>query len=156
MKPKYDHYSVGSLTKNVDDAKKKIKSYGSAPATESVAEELSVERTYKMYVGGKQTRPETSNSKPVYYEEANGKPKAYALVPDASRKDVRNAVEAAKSSFNRLVNLCSDATFSSDSFFCVFCLVGGKDLITTRPRFCTIWKRTLIRDVISLLINWSS
>lgn len=99
LRPKYDDFSVGS-NDSVDNAKRRMKSYGSLATTETVAEELSVERTYKMYVGGKQTRPDTSNSKPVYYMDS-GKPKAYALVPDASRKDVRNAVEAAQSSFKR-------------------------------------------------------
>ncbi|CUH86790.1 Putative aldehyde dehydrogenase AldA [Phaeobacter sp. CECT 5382] len=50
-----------------------------------------VDRTAKMYIGGKQTRPDSGYSKPVY----NTHGALLGHVGQGSRKDVRNAVEAA-------------------------------------------------------------
>ena len=50
-----------------------------------------IDRTAKMYVGGKQARPDSGYSKPVY----GPKGKLLGHVGIGSRKDVRNAVEAA-------------------------------------------------------------
>jgi len=50
-----------------------------------------IDCTPKLYIGGKQTRPDSGYSLPVY--DANGV--QIAEVPDGSRKDIRNAVEAA-------------------------------------------------------------
>lgn len=50
-----------------------------------------IDCTPKLYIGGKQTRPDNGYSLPVY--DANGV--QIAEVPDGSRKDIRNAVEAA-------------------------------------------------------------
>ena len=49
-----------------------------------------IDRTAKMYVGGKQARPDSGYSKPVW-----GKAGLLGHVGLANRKDVRNAVEAA-------------------------------------------------------------
>lgn len=99
LKPKYDTFAAKNLN-TLEDAKKNIKKFGSLATTPTANAELSVSKTYKMYIGGKQTRPDTSNSKPVFYkDDESSTDKIYALVPDASRKDVRNAVEAANSSF---------------------------------------------------------
>ncbi|XP_072282801.1 aldehyde dehydrogenase family 16 member A1 [Pyxicephalus adspersus] len=51
----------------------------------------SVDRTFKLYYGGAQKRPDGMYSRPIY--GSNGAVIAY--VSDSSRKDVRNAVEAA-------------------------------------------------------------
>jgi aldehyde dehydrogenase (NAD+) len=51
-----------------------------------------IDRTPKMYVGGKQARPDSGYSLPVY--GANGR--VLGEVGDGSRKDIRNAVEAAR------------------------------------------------------------
>jgi len=51
----------------------------------------SIDRTAKLYIGGKQTRPDNGYSLPVF--DAAGV--QIAEVPDGSRKDIRNAVEAA-------------------------------------------------------------
>lgn len=51
-----------------------------------------LDRTAKLYVGGKQARPDGGYSQPVFAR--NGK--LIAHVPIANRKDVRNAVEAAR------------------------------------------------------------
>ncbi|KAH0626529.1 hypothetical protein JD844_001568 [Phrynosoma platyrhinos] len=51
----------------------------------------SVDRTYKLYYGGAQKRPDSMSSQPVF--DHTGKIVAY--VADGSIKDIRNAVEAA-------------------------------------------------------------
>ena len=51
-----------------------------------------VDRTAKLYIGGKQTRPDSGYSYRVF--GANGAP--LGLAPLGNRKDVRNAVEAAR------------------------------------------------------------
>ncbi|XP_076053530.1 aldehyde dehydrogenase family 16 member A1-like isoform X2 [Oratosquilla oratoria] len=65
-----------------------------------------VDRTYKLYYGGAQKRPDGNYSRVV--KDAKGE--AYALVGESNRKDVRNAVEVAgkaqpgwdkRSGFNR-------------------------------------------------------
>jgi aldehyde dehydrogenase (NAD+) len=50
-----------------------------------------LDRTAKMYIGGKQARPDSGYSRPVW------SPKGVLLghAPEGSRKDIRNAVEAA-------------------------------------------------------------
>jgi aldehyde dehydrogenase (NAD+) len=62
-----------------------------APMSGSGAPTDGIDRTAKLYIGGKQTRPDSGYSTPVW-----GKKGALlGHVPNASRKDVRNAVEAA-------------------------------------------------------------
>jgi aldehyde dehydrogenase (NAD+) len=51
-----------------------------------------IDRTAKLYVGGKQSRPDGGYSRPVFGKSG----KLLADVPVANRKDVRNAVEAAQ------------------------------------------------------------
>ena len=51
-----------------------------------------IDQTAKMYIGGKQTRPDSGYSRPVY--GANGN--LVGEVGDGNRKDIRNAVEAAR------------------------------------------------------------
>ncbi|UQV48329.1 aldehyde dehydrogenase family protein [Janthinobacterium lividum] len=55
------------------------------------AEPFAIDRTAKMYIGGKQARPDSAYSAPVF--GANGA--LLAEVGVGSRKDIRNAVEAA-------------------------------------------------------------
>ncbi|KAI8506700.1 hypothetical protein Bbelb_151410, partial [Branchiostoma belcheri] len=50
-----------------------------------------IDRTYKLYYGGGQKRPDGQYSRPVIGQEG----RVLALVGEANRKDVRNAVEAA-------------------------------------------------------------
>jgi len=67
-------------------ALKTVKAFeGSAPAKDAV------DRTAKLYIGGKQARPDSGYSKPVWGKSAT----LLGHVPCANRKDVRNAVEAA-------------------------------------------------------------
>lgn len=86
-----------------EDLDKLIKQFGALDAASSspLAKNVEIDQTYKLYVGGKQTRPDTQASRPVY-KHGDAK-EIYCLVPDASRKDVRNAVEAANSAFGRSV-----------------------------------------------------
>ncbi|MHA6263030.1 aldehyde dehydrogenase family protein [Arenibacterium sp. CAU 1754] len=51
-----------------------------------------IDRTAKMYIGGKQTRPDSGYSRPVWGKSAG----LLGHVGQGSRKDVRNAVEAAQ------------------------------------------------------------
>ena len=51
----------------------------------------SIDRTAKLYVGGKQARPDGEHSRPVY----GPKGQVVGTVGDGNRKDIRNAVEAA-------------------------------------------------------------
>jgi len=84
---------------DVEEVKKKFKSVGSlsTPALVPAGQTLVCNKTYKLYVGGKQTRPDTQSSRPIYMPDSSS---LYCLVADSSRKDVRNAVESACSAFN--------------------------------------------------------
>ena len=73
---------------------------------ESSSDQLAVDRTYKLYYGGSQKRPDGNYSRVIRNVEG----RVMAQVGEANRKDVRNAVEAArkaqagwakKSPFNR-------------------------------------------------------
>ena len=58
---------------------------------ESEPADAGIDRTPKMFVGGKQARPDSGYSTPVF----SAKGKQLGLVGQGNRKDVRNAVEAA-------------------------------------------------------------
>lgn len=77
-------------------AQKNVKTFGSLPPALPTPTSVQENRTYKLYIGGKQTRPDTQSSRNVL----NSKNEVFCLVADASRKDVRNAVEAANSAFS--------------------------------------------------------
>ena len=76
-----------------------MKLFGSANGATTLPnnQNLDIEKTYKLYIGGKQTRPDTQASRSIHLPNSN---QLHCLVADASRKDVRNAVEAANSAFN--------------------------------------------------------
>lgn len=57
----------------------------------SIRGAYSLDRTAKLYVGGKQVRPDSGYSSPVF----DAKSQFISHVPLANRKDIRNAVEAA-------------------------------------------------------------
>jgi aldehyde dehydrogenase (NAD+) len=50
-----------------------------------------IDRTPKLYIGGKQVRPDSGYSRSVYAGE-----RLLGVVPEGNRKDIRNAVEAAR------------------------------------------------------------
>jgi aldehyde dehydrogenase (NAD+) len=99
MKPKWQT-QISSDSK-IDQVEKELKSFGALSVNSSVplAESLDTLKTYKIYVGGKQARPDTQGSRSVYIGRDETK-KVSCLVADSSRKDVRNAVEAAASALN--------------------------------------------------------
>jgi hypothetical protein len=82
-----------------------MKSFGAPDVASTIlkAESLVDVKTYKLYIGGKQARPDTQSSRNFYIKNADGTKSLHALLPDSSRKDVRNAVEAAQASFNEYV-----------------------------------------------------
>jgi hypothetical protein len=101
--PKWE-ININQNNLSIEQAQQKLKLFGSANATATLpkSQNLDVEKTYKLYIGGKQTRPDTQASRNIYLPNSN---QVNCLVADASRKDVRNAVEAANSAFSRcLVN----------------------------------------------------
>ncbi|HKC71675.1 MAG TPA: aldehyde dehydrogenase family protein, partial [Terriglobales bacterium] len=64
----------------------------SAPATPKLAGDGMIDRTVKLYIGGKQARPDSGYS----MEVRNGKGELLGEAPLGNRKDIRNAVEAAR------------------------------------------------------------
>ncbi len=62
-----------------------------APVQRAAASTLEIDRTAKLFIGGKQARPDSGYSSPVL----GAKGELLAEVGDGNRKDIRNAVEAA-------------------------------------------------------------
>src|SRR5579875_2945095 len=58
---------------------------------------VGIDRTVKQYIGGKQARPDSGYSFPVYNREG----KLIGEAPLGNRKDIRNAVEAARPAGNK-------------------------------------------------------
>jgi aldehyde dehydrogenase (NAD+) len=71
-----------------------IPSKHAQPATEEEASAASfeIDRTVKLYIGGKQARPDSGYSLPVFAPDG----RRLGEVPLGNRKDIRNAVEAAR------------------------------------------------------------
>lgn len=82
LRPLADDPAPGPATEPVDFS---TAPQGAGPAAEAV------DRTLKLYVGGKQVRPDGGGS----YAVTDGTGRSVALAARANRKDVRNAVEAA-------------------------------------------------------------
>ena len=59
------------------------------------ADPNAIDRTAKLYIGGKQARPDGGYSREVW-AGSPGKGRLLGLVPEGNRKDIRNAVEAAR------------------------------------------------------------
>jgi len=59
--------------------------------SESALQKPAIDRTAKLYIGGKQVRPDGGYSRAF---EVHGQP--IGVMPEANRKDIRNAVEAAR------------------------------------------------------------
>jgi aldehyde dehydrogenase (NAD+) len=64
----------------------------SKPATAKPAGEAAIDRTVKLYIGGKQARPDSGYS----FEVRGQKGELLGEAPLGNRKDIRNAVEAAR------------------------------------------------------------
>ena len=82
LKPAYEK-SLGALKPIKANKPSKVKQNGSALAA--------IDRTAKMFIGGKQARPDGGYSRPVF--GADGA--LLSHVGEGNRKDIRNAVEAA-------------------------------------------------------------
>lgn len=80
-KPVHQHFSFYPILPSSDQPKTQS-SYGLGPG---------IDRTYKLYIGGKQVRPDGGYS--IRIVDCNGV--AMGEVPAGNRKDIRNAVEAA-------------------------------------------------------------
>ena len=63
-----------------------------APGTGKPGSDTMIDRTVKLYIGGKQVRPDSGYS----MEVRNGKGELLGEAPLGNRKDIRNAVEAAR------------------------------------------------------------
>jgi aldehyde dehydrogenase (NAD+) len=70
---------------------KPAKAQKPAKAAKGAAKPVSIDRTAKLYIGGKQVRPDGGNSRPVLTVDG----RLAGRVGDGNRKDIRNAVEAA-------------------------------------------------------------
>lgn len=66
-----------------------------AAATLVAADPNAIDRTAKLYIGGKQVRPDGGYSREVWAGKT-----LLGLVPEGNRKDIRNAVEAARAAAN--------------------------------------------------------
>ena len=98
MKPNFEKYSEKKEI-DLEEVKRRLKSVGALETSVPLTKNLVSNKTYKLYVGGKQVRPDTQSSRPIYLSDKS----LYCLVADSSRKDVRNAVEAACSAHSRLI-----------------------------------------------------
>ena len=70
---------------------KATKPAAAAAATRVAADPNAIDRTAKLYIGGKQVRPDGGYSREVWAGKT-----LLGLVPEGNRKDIRNAVEAAR------------------------------------------------------------
>src|ERR1700741_621407 len=89
--PPYDKLRAGFLAKNARNGAQGL----DEPLAHEEASDLTapaVDRTVKLYIGGKQARPDSGYSMPV--RAADGR--LLGEAPLGNRKDVRNAVEAAR------------------------------------------------------------
>ena len=102
MKPKWQTSFTVENNITIEKLEKELKSFGGLSPTSAlpVSESINSLKTYKIYVGGKQARPDTQASRNVYIGRNEKTKKIACLVADCSRKDVRNAVEAAVSASN--------------------------------------------------------
>ena len=65
---------------------------GTGNGVDSASSGIAIDRTIKQYIGGKQARPDSGYSYPVYGQDG----KLVGEAPLGNRKDIRNAVEAAR------------------------------------------------------------
>jgi aldehyde dehydrogenase (NAD+) len=102
MKPKWQTKFTVENNITIEKLEKDIKSFGGLSSSSALplSDTVNSLKTYKIYVGGKQARPDTQASKSVYIGHDDKTKKIACLVADCSRKDVRNAVEAAVAASN--------------------------------------------------------
>ena len=123
------------------DATKKVK-------TSSAEVVITLDRTAKLYIGGKQVRPDSGYSLPVY----NASGRHIAEIPAGGGKDIRNAVEAANkakgwsetSAHNRaqvLYFIAENLTARSDEFIKRMSQLTGQSPTEARKEFDLIIHR---------------
>jgi aldehyde dehydrogenase (NAD+) len=85
LEPAWLHAEVGAAT-SLPEPDAPVSDPTDAPA------DFGIDRTVKNYIGGKQARPDSGYSYPVYGRDG----RLVGEAPLGSRKDIRNAVEAAR------------------------------------------------------------
>ena len=81
-----------AYARSIHQPSKKIKATSTKRIKEAVeTNEVGIDRTPKLFIGGQQMRPDSGYSMPVYSSSG----KQLGLVGQGNRKDIRNAVEAA-------------------------------------------------------------
>jgi aldehyde dehydrogenase (NAD+) len=89
--------SIGKNSKNLASAVLSSKKASKAPANAGVSNSIpAIDRTAKMFIGGKQTRPDGGLSINVY----GANKQLIGEVGRGNRKDIRNAVETARAAAN--------------------------------------------------------
>ncbi|MGH7607375.1 MAG: aldehyde dehydrogenase family protein, partial [Gemmatimonadales bacterium] len=89
LKPGWEHETAGEGRREMPDAVRKPES---APQRTSPISHLPpIDRTYKLFIGGKQVRPDQGYSRPIRAPDG----RVLGEVAEGNRKDIRNAVEAA-------------------------------------------------------------
>jgi len=97
--PAWLHHAKGKKVKNnktvipaASEANNSVIPTGGEAEAEGPASSIAIDRTIKQYIGGKQARPDSGYSYPVYGQDG----KLVGEAPLGNRKDIRNAVEAAR------------------------------------------------------------
>jgi len=90
-------YLVPAWTKNAQKAEVVTQAATDSPKADGNGSGPGIDRTVKQYIGGKQARPDSGYSFPVYNREG----KLVGEAPLGNRKDIRNAVEAARPAGNK-------------------------------------------------------
>jgi len=93
-KPKWQQRATPKLSES-EKAAPWGKPSGGFPSKTSSMDSMSIDRTPKMYIGGKQKRPDATYSHPVMSPSGD----LLGQVGYGTRKDIRDAVEAASSAF---------------------------------------------------------
>lgn len=115
-----------------------------------------IDRTAKLYIGGKQVRPDSGYSQATY--DATGR--VIAEIPTGNRKDIRNAVEAARAAtgwggttaHNRaqvMYYIAENLSARSEEFVRRIAQLSGKDEIASRAEFDLCIKRIYTYAAIS-------
>jgi len=92
LEPAWLHDEVGAATSLPEPVQAHVPEAGHGAPGSVVGAEFGIDRTVKNYIGGKQARPDSGYSYPVYGRDG----KLVGEAPLGSRKDIRNAVEAAR------------------------------------------------------------
>jgi len=92
LEPAWLHDEVGAATSLPEPVQAHVPEAGHRAPDLLEGAEFGIDRTVKNYIGGKQARPDSGYSYPVYGRDG----KLVGEAPLGSRKDIRNAVEAAR------------------------------------------------------------